>query len=110
MEASVKEFAEKKILVTGAANGIGRAIASRFAGLGANIIAIDRDGIELEALARELWPQATITQIDCTDRTAVQRGIAEIEENHPSIDVLVDNVGQSPRGKRLAKLSITHIF
>jgi NAD(P)-dependent dehydrogenase (short-subunit alcohol dehydrogenase family) len=93
----MSEFQDKKVMVTGAANGIGRAIALRFAGLGAHIIAIDQDGAELAALVKELGKQVSGAQMDCTDRVAVQNGIAAIEREHPCIDVLVNNVGQSPR-------------
>jgi len=92
------EFKGKTIAVTGAANGIGRAIACRFASAGARILAVDVDLAMLEALATELGKERVSSyRIDCMDRAAVEAGFAAMQEEHPVIDVLVNNVGQSAR-------------
>ena len=61
-------------IVTGAASGIGRAIACRFAAEGAQVIAVDLDGGALEALAAEAGDggivpmQASVTEPDDVSR------------------------------------------
>ena len=45
------DFAGKTVLVTGAGHGLGRAIATGFAGLGAEVFACDLDPGELDATA-----------------------------------------------------------
>src|SRR6201999_2788390 len=80
-----------------AANGIGHAIALRFASVGARIVALDRDTQQLDVLRKELGEEVSTVSVDCTDRPAVKQSIAAIERDFGAIDVLVNNVGQSPR-------------
>jgi all-trans-retinol dehydrogenase (NAD+) len=92
----VSSFSGRNVLVTGAASGLGRCLAGRFAGNGADLVLWDRDaaGLErvradLEAPARTVW---TFT-VDLTDRAAI-RALAErcLAECGP-VDVLVNNAG-----------------
>ena len=50
----MSDFAGKTVLVTGAAGGIGQALCRHFAGLGARIGALDKNGAALEQLCRGL--------------------------------------------------------
>ncbi len=72
-------------LVTGAASGIGQAIAHRTHADGAHVIAVDRDEAGLKALAGEL-PGITVIPCDLSDLDAVDALPAEV-------DVLVNNAG-----------------
>src|SRR5204863_1765705 len=80
--ASVGEarFVGKVVVVSGAANGIGRATALRFAHEGAHIVAIDREEDELatvadiiERLGRRVLPLVA----DWTDAPTVPRGVRD---------------------------------
>lgn len=75
-------------LVTGAASGIGLAIARRLTAAGAHVVASDRAGEALDALAAEL-PQATAVAADLTDRADVARLVAEAGP----VRILVNNAG-----------------
>jgi len=75
-------------LVTGAASGIGRAIASRFSAEGATVIAVDRDAGPLSALAQEIG--ATPLVIDLSDIAGLP---AAIESVAGRVDILVNNAG-----------------
>jgi NAD(P)-dependent dehydrogenase (short-subunit alcohol dehydrogenase family) len=87
-------------LVTGAANGIGRASAIRLAREGADLALVDREGDALHALAREI--EAAGRQVlpftaDWTDAGAVGEAFAAIRQRFGRIDILFNNVGQSAR-------------
>jgi len=80
-------------LVTGAAAGIGRATARRFAAEGATIVAgdIDRDG--LGRLAHELGDQVLTQYVDVTDEGSVEALVALALERTGRLDVTVANAG-----------------
>ncbi len=78
----------KVCVVTGAARGIGRAVARRFAEEGAVVHAIDRIADELAAVAAGI---ATPWPLDLCDATRVASTFAEIEARAGRIDVLVNN-------------------
>ena len=85
-------------MVTGAARGSGRAIARRFAKDGYAVAATGRQAGSLAALVEEFAPSgAEIFPLACdvTDRQAVARSVAQIEQRLGPIDVLVNNAGQS---------------
>jgi NAD(P)-dependent dehydrogenase (short-subunit alcohol dehydrogenase family) len=93
-------FVGKVVVVSGAANGIGRATALRFAREGAHIVAIDREEEELgtvagiiERLGRRVLPVVA----DWTDAPAVRDAFATARRAFGHIDILFNNVGQSAR-------------
>jgi 3-oxoacyl-[acyl-carrier protein] reductase len=75
----------KVVLVTGAARGIGRAIAEQFAEQGAQVAATD--------LRRDQLLGDTTWALDLTDRNAIRRVVGEVVERLGPIDVLVNNAG-----------------
>src|SRR5688572_15884576 len=79
-------------LVTGAAQGIGEAIARRFAGEGAQVVAVDRNGAALALLANAL-PGLTPFAADIADHAALERCVTAMIANHNQIDILVNNAG-----------------
>lgn len=90
----------RRAVITGAAAGIGRACAIRFAQEGATLALLDLDASGLDRtaeLARDLGARVLTFQVDCVDEAAVARTFALIRENARTIDVLVNNVGQSAR-------------
>ncbi len=93
---------DKLALVTGAAGGLGSAIARGFAREGARVIAADLDGGRAEALAESIRAeggQAWGEAIDVCDRAAVARWAADLGERLGPIDVLVNNAGISGRAR-----------
>ena len=87
-------------VVTGAANGIGRASALRLAREGADLAVVDREGEALQAVGRaieELGRPALAITADWTDAVAVREAFAAIRRRFGRIDILFNNVGQSAR-------------
>ncbi len=95
-----KRFTGRIAVVSGAANGIGRASALRFAREGADLVVVDREGDALLGVAREIEAagrQVLPITADWTDQRAVAEAFAAIRRRFGRIDVLFNNVGQSAR-------------
>jgi NAD(P)-dependent dehydrogenase (short-subunit alcohol dehydrogenase family) len=87
-------------LVSGAANGIGRASALRLAREGADLVVVDREGQTLEAVAHAieaLGRHALPVTVDWTDAAAVRETFAATRRRFGRVDILFNNVGQSAR-------------
>ena len=89
------EIRGRRILVTGATRGIGRALAERLAAEGAGLALVARSREPLAALAAQLGAQAY--PLDLADADAVAGVIERIEADGP-LDVLVNNAGISNIG------------
>jgi 2-hydroxycyclohexanecarboxyl-CoA dehydrogenase len=85
-------LAGKIAIVTGAGQGIGRAIAEKLAAEGAAVVVTDRDEAGAQQTAAAL-PEATAITTDVTDRVAVQTMVDAVVERFGRIDVLVNNAG-----------------
>ncbi|XAS66122.1 1,6-dihydroxycyclohexa-2,4-diene-1-carboxylate dehydrogenase [Micrococcaceae bacterium Sec5.7] len=88
-------FAGKVVVVTGAAQGIGNAVASRVAAEGAEAILVDRAEIVREAAAELVAEGAAAFGItaDLEDYSGASAAIEEALARHGRIDVLINNVG-----------------
>jgi NAD(P)-dependent dehydrogenase (short-subunit alcohol dehydrogenase family) len=87
-------------LVSGAANGIGRASALRLALEGADLVLVDREGHALAEAARAVETaggQALAITADWTDAAAVEAAVTAARRRFGRIDILFNNVGQSAR-------------
>ncbi|QCI68324.1 SDR family NAD(P)-dependent oxidoreductase [Phreatobacter stygius] len=82
-------------LVTGAAGGIGLAIARRLAGGGARVILCDRDAARLQAAARDFPAEAEAMAVagDIGSEEAVEDLVARAIGSAGAIDILVNNAG-----------------
>lgn len=88
-------FDGRTVLVTGAAHGLGREIARRFADLGADVHACDILAAELEETRTLCGPACRTAVVDVTDRDAVREFVQVVEAGTASrrIDVLVNDAG-----------------
>ncbi len=80
-------------IITGGAQGIGRAVAERFAKSGAKVAIWDLDGKLADEAAAAIGPAASGLAIDVTDAKAVNQAAAELEQRHGSVDILVTSAG-----------------
>lgn len=87
---------DKVTIITGAAHGIGKAYARRFAEEGAHVVIADIDALAAESVAGQLrsegysaWARAT----DVTDLGSVNGMVRETLERFGRVDVLLNNAG-----------------
>jgi 3-oxoacyl-[acyl-carrier protein] reductase len=81
-------------IVTGAARGIGRAIAERFSASGARVAIWDVDGAAAAATSRAV-ANATYDIVDVTDPVGVARALEATEARLGTPDILINNAGVS---------------
>jgi 3-oxoacyl-[acyl-carrier protein] reductase len=87
------DFTGRIVLVTGAGHGLGRAIALAFAGLGAEVVALDLADDRLAETARAGGEHCRARRLDVTDRGAVQALVAEVEREQGPVAILVNCAG-----------------
>jgi 3-hydroxybutyrate dehydrogenase len=88
---------DQACIVTGAASGIGNAIARRFASRGAKVAIADLDLAASQRAADEIQAaygtQALALAMDVTSEEQVNAGVAQVVETWGGVDVLVSNAG-----------------
>jgi acetoacetyl-CoA reductase/3-oxoacyl-[acyl-carrier protein] reductase len=97
-----EKLADRICVVTGAANGIGRASALCLARAGADVAVLDREADTLAVVAEEitaLGRRALPLVLDCTAQTEIEQAFKQVREAFGRVDVLFNNVGQSAREK-----------
>ena len=86
----------KTAIVTGAARGIGQAIATELAGNGANLVLCDLQAdwlSETAELAEGLGVQVKCISVDVSNADDVTKAVAEATETFGGIDILINNAG-----------------
>jgi 3-oxoacyl-[acyl-carrier protein] reductase len=84
---------DRVALITGGAAGIGKATAQRFIEEGAKVVICDVNPEAGQAAIQELGPRAAFSQVDVTDRQAVQAWVDEVMAQYGRVDILVNNAG-----------------
>ncbi|TKV58407.1 glucose 1-dehydrogenase [Nakamurella flava] len=88
----------KVALITGAASGIGRRTAERFADEGAIVVVGDLDEAGALAAAEHLGRDALGLRLDVTDADSVAAAVASVVAQRGRLDVLVNNAGVTITG------------
>lgn len=98
---SMQGVADKVVLVTGAAGGIGAALATAFAHAGARLVLAGRSPAKLQAVAQDTGQPAdrvACVAADVTDEASVAALFATAVERFGRVDVLVNSAGVTAKG------------
>tara|TARA_B100000809_G_scaffold105584_1_gene104087 strand:+ start:641 stop:1375 length:735 start_codon:yes stop_codon:yes gene_type:complete len=85
-------FKDKKILITGATGGIGKALVKKFVTLEGNVLATGTKTEKLNALKEE-FPNINILKFDISDHSKIEEFIENTSSQLAGLDVLVNNAG-----------------
>ncbi len=94
--SSAQHLSGRVALVTGAAQGNGRAIARALAGHAADLVLVDINAARLEEARAEVAAtgrQAIAVVADCSDVASIRGAVATVRERYGRLDVLVNNAG-----------------
>jgi short-subunit dehydrogenase len=94
------DFRNRTVLVTGGSEGVGAAVARRFAAAGANLVLVARGREKLERVAAELSGKTHVVTVpmDVADEAACAELFRTVEREFGSLHVLVNNAGYHRRG------------
>ena len=101
-------FANKNVLITGSASGIGRLMALKAAARGARVIMwdIDLDGLKSLSETIQSWgyPVPTYLRCDLRSREEIEESARRVLAEHGVVDILINNAGVVS-GKPLLELT-----
>ncbi len=83
-------------IVTGASQGLGKAVAIRLAANGATVLCVARNASKLSETVETITAaggKADAVQCDVTDRADVEKLFADVESKYEKLDILVNNAG-----------------
>jgi NAD(P)-dependent dehydrogenase (short-subunit alcohol dehydrogenase family) len=83
----------KIALITGAARGIGKAVAERYIKEGAKVVIADLNLAGAQTVAAALGPNALGLKLDVTQQASIDAAIAETLAKFGGLDILVNNAG-----------------
>jgi short-subunit dehydrogenase len=98
------QFADGTALVTGAASGIGEALAHGLARRGSHLVLLDRDADRLAGVAESVLRERPGLRVetvvaDLSDHDATERVAARLAADHPETTLLVNNAGVALGGR-----------
>ena len=85
-------FKDKKILITGATGGIGKALVKKFLSLDGNVLATGTKIEKLDALKKE-FPKINVLKFDISDHSKIEEFIEHVSSQLTGLHVLVNNAG-----------------
>jgi 3-hydroxybutyrate dehydrogenase len=81
------------VVLSGAAGGIGSALARAFSAQGAHLALLDRERAQLTSVVDTLAGEALALEVELTDDASVAAAVASVRTHWHDIDVLVNNAG-----------------
>ena len=85
-------FKNKKILITGATGGIGKALVEKFVSLEGIVLATGTKTEKLETLKKD-FPNISILKFDISDHSKIEEFIENVSSQLSGLDILVNNAG-----------------
>ena len=86
------DFKNKKILITGATGGIGKALVKKFTSLEGNVLATGTKSEKLDLLKKE-FPEINILKFDISEHSKIEEFIENVNSQLTGLDVVVNNAG-----------------
>jgi NAD(P)-dependent dehydrogenase (short-subunit alcohol dehydrogenase family) len=93
----VYNLSGKAVIVTGAAQGMGEAMARAFAGVGARVMLADISAAQVAGVARDIGGEAAAMAVDMASEASIATLIAAARTQFGRIDILVNNAGIQDR-------------
>ena len=97
---------DRTAVIVGSSSGMGRATALSFAAAGARVVLAARNENELDAVAAEIGPSASVCVTDVGDARAVDTLVAGAVDRHGRVDLLVYATGTNIPERSLDALSV----
>ena len=100
----------KTALISGAAQGFGRAIARSYHTAGAYLILVDQSLDPLKTLKEEFGKKTSIVEVDVSDAEQLETKLSPILNKNKAVDILVNNAAcllytsPSPRDQRGSRM------
>jgi len=92
LQANVPPLDQQTVLITGSANGLGKALARAFGAVGAKLVLVDFDEKGLQEIAGSL-PRARAYVADLSNAEATRAMIAAVRSDHETVHTLIHNAG-----------------
>jgi acetoin reductase-like protein len=90
---AIMKITDKVAIITGAARGIGKAIAERYIKEGAKVVIADLNEEGAKAVASALGPNAFGVKLDITQQESIDATVAATVAHFGRLDILVNNAG-----------------
>ena len=108
------DITDKVVVITGAAQGIGRALALGLAAEGARIAVLARDRARAQAVVDEIAeladaPKALALEADVSDESAVATAATEVDQEWGRVDALINNAGWMPPGRSVLDTDVAQL-
>jgi len=85
-------FKNKKILITGATGGIGKALVKKFVSLEGNVLATGTNSQKLDTLKKE-FPNISVLKFDISNHKKIEEFIENVTSQLVGLDVVINNAG-----------------
>ncbi len=89
----IKEFKEQVAIITGAASGLGLAIALKLSSEGVRLALVDKNAQSLDRIRNKFLNEIELYEVDITEETNVKQTVDNIAERFGQIDILVNGAG-----------------
>ncbi len=86
------DFANKKILITGATGGIGEELVKKFISLNGNVLATGTKNEKLDVLKKN-FPSINVLKFDISDHSKIEEFIENVSSQLSGLDILINNAG-----------------